>query len=318
MAWLIGIDEAGYGPNLGPFLMAGVACSIADGNDDNLWLRLKNCVRRKQDLADGRLWIEDSKMVYTPKKGVKELERSVLAFQNLAEDQILLRQLLTHLCDDRQDPIADEFWYRGDTPLPVQADHSDVLHCRERLQKYTQQANVQWAQAAAWIVNPPRFNGLIERWDSKAMVLPLGLHHLLERLLAQIPVADPVRINVDKHGGRDNYLDYLKELFPGAEVACQERHADRSVYQIEWQGRQMTMVFEPRADKNNFCVALASMHAKYLRELLMLEFNAFWQKHIPDLKPTAGYPTDALRFRKEIIAVVEQLGLDEKRWWRQR
>jgi hypothetical protein len=44
------------------------------------------------------------------------------------------------------------------------------------------------------------------------------------------------------------------------------------------------------------------MAAKYLRELAMKAFNQFWQQHVPGLKPTAGYPVDARRFRAEIDA----------------
>src|SRR5437016_4219233 len=31
MPWLIGMDEAGYGPNLGPFVMSAVACKVPEG-----------------------------------------------------------------------------------------------------------------------------------------------------------------------------------------------------------------------------------------------------------------------------------------------
>ena len=44
--------------------------------------------------------------------------------------------------------------------------------------------------------------------------------------------------------------------------------------------------------------ALASMTAKYLRELSMRAFNEFWCARVPGLRPTAGYPGDAPRFKQ--------------------
>jgi hypothetical protein len=64
--------------------------------------------------------------------------------------------------------------------------------------------------------------------------------------------------------------------------------------------------------------ALASMTAKYLRELAMIPFNRFWQQHVPGLKATAGYPMDALRFREEIRPAQQRLGIEDRVLWRAR
>jgi len=50
----------------------------------------------------------------------------------------------------------------------------------------------------------------------------------------------------------------------------------------------MRLIFEPRADRQHFCVALASMVSKYLRELLMLEFNRFWQQQVSHKRRTSN------------------------------
>jgi hypothetical protein len=60
------------------------------------------------------------------------------------------------------------------------------------------------------------------------------------------------------------------------------------------------------------------MVSKYLRELFMGEFNAFWQRHVPGLKPTAGYPGDANRFFDAIRPKVSELGLSDSMVWRAR
>ena len=50
----------------------------------------------------------------------------------------------------------------------------------------------------------------------------------------------------------------------------------------------------PRADADDGLVALASIVSKAVRELWMDVFNAHWSARIPDLRPTAGYPNDAI------------------------
>jgi hypothetical protein len=60
------------------------------------------------------------------------------------------------------------------------------------------------------------------------------------------------------------------------------------------------------------------MMSKYLRELAMLAWNAFWQRQVPGLRPTAGYPQDAVRFKKEIEACQQRLGIPDRNVWRNR
>ncbi|MCA9245939.1 MAG: hypothetical protein KDA42_02460, partial [Planctomycetales bacterium] len=64
--------------------------------------------------------------------------------------------------------------------------------------------------------------------------------------------------------------------------------------------------------------ALASMACKYLREVCMKAFNAFWQSHIPELRATAGYPVDARRFRAEIADLQRELQISNRILWRNR
>ena len=72
----------------------------------------------------------------------------------------------------------------------------------------------------------------------------------------------------------------------------------------------------PRADQGDGLVALASIVSKTVRELWMDEFNAYWLRRIPDLRPTAGYPSDAVRFRQAIEDVALAERHDPAHWWR--
>ena len=100
------------------------------------------------------------------------------------------------------------------------------------------------------------------------------------------------------------------------ERVTQEESSLCSSYRVAHASQEATFVFAPRADSTNLCVALASMISKYLREVLMMEFNAFWMSQLPDLKPTAGYPVDARRFFDQIKPLADSLGLEPMQLWR--
>ena len=50
----------------------------------------------------------------------------------------------------------------------------------------------------------------------------------------------------------------------------------------------------------------------------MIQFNAFWRKHVPDLAPTAGYPGDAKRFFDAIRPAMERLDIPGAAVWRRK
>src|SRR5215218_94751 len=105
MTWLIGIDEAGYGPNLGPFVMSAVACRVEGPVPACLWEALAAVARRAGGKRDKRLVIDDSKKVYGSGKTLAGLERGV--FTLLGADHPTLSALTAAVCpEDVQDLAA--------------------------------------------------------------------------------------------------------------------------------------------------------------------------------------------------------------------
>ena len=101
--------------------------------------------------------------------------------------------------------------------------------------------------------------------------------------------------------------------FGGTLVRAVEETAARSAYEVPAASLRVEFSVggEARAP-----VALASMTAKYLRELSMRAFNKFWTGRCPGLAATAGYPVDAVRWRREAAAAVEREGVDWDAVWR--
>lgn len=322
MAWIIGIDEAGYGPNLGPFVMSSVACRVPDDcAGANLWHLLRTSVRQGHDEDDGRILVDDSKVVYSSTTGLLGLETGVLStLPPPCSDPtpLCLDGLVQWLSPDLDGELTSEIWYRGTSVVPT-------LACAEQLR--TQATRFAEACAGAcvegWVVRsvivcPPRFNALLESSGSKGGILAHACNHLLRVQRDLLPGADVLLFFVDKHGGRNTYAAQVQHALPDGIVFAREERAARSSYRVFGLERDVNLTFQPRADAEHFCVALASMVSKYLRELLMGEFNRFWQEQVPDLKPTAGYPGDAARFLNAIRAAAEKLGLTKAALWRQK
>jgi ribonuclease HII len=320
MTWIVGIDEAGYGPNLGPFLMTAVACRVPDAcRDADLWHLLRSGVYRGTEASDERLLIDDSKRVYTA-RGLAGLEHGVLAVLGRIHSAMpaTLAELIDWVCPDDGDELRREVWYRGFQTLPVHLAVGELEACAARFAEVCTAAVIGDWQVRSVAVCPARFNALLDERGTKSHVLGHALTYLLRWQRAHLPGADDVVFLIDKHGSRNSYAAMIQHALPDGVVFTVQEGLARSAYHVHGLEREARLLFQPRADGEHFCVALASMTSKYLREVLMLEFNRFWREHLPDLKPTAGYPGDAARFLQAIRQTIEKLGLREECIWRRK
>ena len=75
----------------------------------------------------------------------------------------------------------------------------------------------------------------------------------------------------------------------------------------------VTIKFLIEAESKHLPVALASMTAKYVRELFMMRMNRHFQGLMPKLKPTAGYNEDGRRYLTDIEPLIVGQGIDRRR-----
>jgi hypothetical protein len=318
MSWVVGIDEAGYGPNLGPFVMTAVALRVPDDPGGDLWQRLAAAVRRDTDPDDGRLLVADSKVVYSPARGLGPLETAVLAAHRPAPDGgLLLRRYVEALYPSSHPDLRRECWYTGATLLPVETEAGQSEAARERFAGACREAGVVCGLIRGVVVCPGRFNALTDAAGSKGAVLRHGLAELVRACWA-LAGNEPLAFFIDKHGGRNTYAAMLQDAVPEGFVLAHHESMARSVYSMAGLGHEVRWTFQPRADAEHFSVALASMVSKYVREVLMGEFNRFWQERVPGLRPTAGYPGDSKRYYDAIRPAAERLGIPEAALWRRK
>ena len=313
MALWAGIDEAGYGPILGPLVVAGsVFKTPFKPREGMFWSLLDDAVARDFSVADGRLIVDDSKKVYTPSRGIRALEEGVLSFLSLlgeapSKTSEFLSRLLpppAHFTDGT--PWSEKV---GEIQLPLRTNASAVASKSAVLDASLRENGVRFGGFRCVVVLPGEYNSIISHTGNKGHLLWQKSGLLLQRLWQR--ATDDTFVLIDRHGGRYHYHKLLRDAFPECNLTVQREDQHGSVYQLSATGRTMWVAFKQGGDERAMPTALASMLAKYTREVYMRAFNDYWQTRVEGLKSTAGYAQDAHRFLEDITGILRRDGIEE-------
>jgi hypothetical protein len=320
-----GIDEAGYGPVLGPLVVGRSIFVIPaldpDAPPPDLWQRLSKAVCKRLSGRAGRIAVNDSKKLKTKAAGVRHLEMGCLAFSGLCGDRPkTLDQWLDLLGETAHHSLADLPWYQSSDerpwqPLPTTSTEGELAIAGSMLGSCAKRIGIQLAGLGASVVLEDRFNKMVATTRSKASVnFTFVAQHLLY-IWEHYGEHNPTVV-VDRQGGRTRYRDVLSQSFPGIQVDVVEESPACCAYELSdhaGAARKMKVSFQVDAEQANLPVALASMVSKYTRELFMARLNDYFTSQIPDLLPTAGYAKDGKRFLQEITPHLPDLDLTEDR-----
>jgi len=368
MGILIGMDEAGYGPNLGPLVVAatawhveedevsGVRCQVsAEGEpasaggaggvallkpkaerrkpiaEIDLYRLLRNIVAKSP--SERRVPIADSKILYSPATGLRHLERGLYAVLHTMQQQLTCWSSIVQYCGADPDGHHRRVCWPDnfDCSIPVHAEARELTRLGARFARVCDTAAVRPLLIRARLVFPAQFNDLVAHFGNKAS----ALSHITIGLLREVTdwatamtsnfgprpstldPRPPIHAVCDKHGGRNFYTAFLQHHFSEHWISpTYESHAESH---YEWGPPEARIRVVFRMNGESFLpTALASMTAKYLRELAMKAFNQFWCALVPNLRPTAGYYGDSRRFKRDIEAKQRELKIDDHLIWRNR
>jgi hypothetical protein len=397
MGILIGMDEAGYGPNYGPLVVAATAWQVPDegprfaiqtpppgepasagggrgpartallnpqseirnpkSDAPDLYRFLRTVVAKKS--SNRRIAIADSKALYAPGLGLRQLERGLhTVLRSMHQSLSCWSELVEYCGADPNGHHKTACWPEGfDHSLPVDSNIEELDRLSARFTRSCESAGVRPLLIRARLIYPAQFNELVAYHGSKGAALSHITVGLLREVIDSLSETSPfgrgqgegafargnspspqpspkgrgstqslisdlrpptsVSAVCDKHGGRNYYAALLQHHF--SEHWIEPLQESRSESRYEWGPPEARTCVAFRMNGERFLpTALASMTAKYLRELSMRAFNEFWSARVPNLRPTAGYPNDAPRFRKAIAAAQRELQIDDHLVWRNR
>jgi len=324
MTLVIGIDEAGYGPNLGPLVIGGSLWRVMDAATgeaaaaDNRLTLLGAALAQRQ--PDGRPLWGDSKKIYNRQRGetaaLAALERGVLAALAVTGS---LPVIGVDLLDTLGLPLATDAaagcWQSlADQHLPHAATAADCQQAAAVASDSLANHQIELLAVACRWVFPAAFNAGLESGKNKSDILSQASLDLAADLRRHDPAA-AATICCDRHGGRKRYAGVVSHCFDAARVEPVAESPSCSRYLIHTDGPATTISFSVGGE-SQLPVAVASMTAKYVRELAMTAFNQFWAEHAATVRPTAGYPLDARRWWQETAEPRQRLAIPDHALWR--
>lgn len=313
MLTVIGLDEAGFGPLLGPLCTGAASISLvfdpAEG-PPNLWTKLSPVVGTSPRTSD--IPVTDSKKLKSSSKlPLRNLLAGLVPFVEIAEatqirtDEELLRTLgVNDLGPFDADPV--------DLEQLDGLDQGQRSLRRAKLARIASETGVQIELVRARATHPKQLNELFESFGNKSSTNTSLLFGLLRDVLAMGMHQESPRVVVDRQGGLMRYQPLLTSKFHEGTITTVAETPEISRYRIQRNQKTLHIGFETQADARHLPVALASMAAKTVRELLMNRLNSFFTQRLPELKPTAGYVQDGRRWVAEIGDLPERLGIPRR------
>jgi ribonuclease HII len=319
MAVLVGIDEAGFGPILGPLVAS--SCSFSVPNDllkSDLWEVLRRSISVTRKHISGRLLITDSKKAYSKSIGIGHLERTVLTILKcLGKEPETLSEIIEVLCPSSLERLNEYPWHKNMRTFALSKNLADRAIAAAAFSSDLIANGMSLLDIRSCCLDVAHYNAMVEAVKNKAIVLFTAISQLIKNAYDNC-AEDELQIIVDHQGGRVRYRPSLQKMFPEMEMKILKESPLLSSYELHEREKMMRLHFVVGADRKYMPVSLASMVSKYLRELLVGNMNQYFAAFDSGLKPTAGYWKDGLRFINDLKTTLPHVNFDSNQLIRSR
>ncbi len=324
MGILAGIDEAGFGPILGPLVVTGTVFRVPHAMMSScLWRILGKTLTRHTRRNSRRIAIADSKKLFVGRRTLAPLERPALVMLEASGRRTSSWHGLLDVVSPRaKDSLGSYPWYAGpDLELPLAGETGDIGTRVTPVRRDMDDHGVRLECVISEVLLEAEYNHLVTSTRNKSVVL-LGVVLRIVDTVFRLAGDEPVCIVVDRLGGRLRYRPSLANAFPECDLRIVEESAVRSAYELRVKcdtGLQPVsspvrwIEFRTNGEDHALPTALAGIYSKYIRELFMHAFNRYWSGIVPGVRPTAGYYKDGLRFLQDIGPALERLAIDRSR-----
>ncbi len=323
---LVGVDEAGYGPSMGPLTIGATAWRVPSDFDANEMTRLLEPEFLPKPLKPDSTHVPmgDSKKIHRGKLAVEGLMLGA-RFLCFAADEIAGSDWESRVAEfaiEDWQRLAKIQWYgpqpslyawQLDQTIPNQTAYFGAALAKLNLH------SIELVGIRMRVIDEIEFNRQVDRTGNKSTLLSESSIGLVRAVITNFSNdGEVIEVYCDKHGGRNRYQSLLTFMFDQEWFGIEIESRDCSRYASMWSGHAMQIQFKVDGD-SIFPSAAASIIAKWTREEMMNRLNGFWQAKVKDgVASTAGYYVDAMRFAKDIERTASQLGLDRADWWRKK
>ncbi|MGB9608507.1 MAG: hypothetical protein ACPL7E_08225 [bacterium] len=282
---VVGIDENGLGPLLGPLVVTATLLSVAD----------------LEPLLRGSL--RESKEIFRSGKKMEEGERYVLSFFHLLKGYIpsqpkeILKELLLPLDDTCISPLPH---CQPDFKIPHWCNISEINE--NEAKTFLQEVGAELLEVKSIALCPAQLNKRLQSYNKNHID-----YLLFEELMIYFKrkFKEDILFLCGGIGTTKSYENYFRHL------------ASLTYKKTEWNEEELSYSFpsfgEVRFIKDGeryFPIALSSDFGKYIRELFVEQMNSFFRDILPSLPYCSGYRDEKTKLFVEATEDLrERLGI---------